>query len=295
MICIVILHYNTLDETIACVESIKKQITLDETVKIIVVDNSSPNGTGQRLVDLYNNDKDIDIILSDDNLGFAKGNNLGYIHAMKKYNPDFIILSNNDVIIEQENFFQEIVDFYNENEFAVCGPDIFVPHRNIHQNPLSAEGYNLKTLNKTIWKYRVKLAFFRISRFLRIYDKILVIKNKVIEENKSFKYLHPHENVVVHGAFLIFSKKYLNIFPNGLYDKTFMYMEEFILFYLCKKRQLKIVYNPDFQIIHNEGVATRQSTKSRVDKNIFEFRHTLESAQLLREIMINDIKNKKYT
>lgn len=291
MICVVILHYNTIDETIACVESIKKRISLEGTVKIIIVDNLSSNGTGQRLVELYNNDKNIDIILSDHNLGFAKGNNLGYVHAMKKYNPDFIILSNNDVIIEQDNFFQKIVDFYGVNDFAVCGPDIIVPHRNMHQNPLSTEGHTLKTLNKTIWKYRFKLSVFRISRFLRIYDKILLLKNKVIEENKSSHYLYHKENIVIHGSFLIFSKKYLDIFPNGLYDKTFMYMEEFILFYLCNKNGLKIVYNPDLQIIHNEGVATRQSTKSRVDKNIFEFRHTLESAYLFREIMINDKKN----
>lgn len=41
------------------------------------------------------------LVLIDRNLGFAKGNNFGILFTMKEINPDFILLLNNDTIVEK--------------------------------------------------------------------------------------------------------------------------------------------------------------------------------------------------
>ena len=49
-------------------------------------------------------------------------------------------------------------------------------------------------------------------------------------------------NGYLQGSFLIFSRNFMEAFPEGLYDGTFMYGEELILYYLLKrKRNVRIV------------------------------------------------------
>lgn len=60
----VILHYNAIDETFNCVESIQKTIDV-ESYQIIVVDNCSPNKTGEILQKKYRGDSSVSVILSE--------------------------------------------------------------------------------------------------------------------------------------------------------------------------------------------------------------------------------------
>ena len=56
---------------------------------------------------------------------------------------------------------------------------------------------------------------------------------------------------------MIFSRNFMEAFPEGLYDGTFMYGEELILYYLLKEKEMLELYSPDIQVIHYEGVATK--------------------------------------
>ena len=76
----VILHYQTVSETTQCVSSIINNIEYDNK-HIIIVDNSSPNKSGTYLKEYYKYDKNIEVIINKENLGFAKGNNIGYAYA----------------------------------------------------------------------------------------------------------------------------------------------------------------------------------------------------------------------
>lgn len=46
------------------------------------------------------------------------------------------------------------------------------------------------------------------------------------------------------------------------YDKTFLYMEEYILYYLCQKNKLKMVYDPSLKVVHLQNVSTKQGFNS---------------------------------
>ena len=77
MLAFVILHYKNINDTVECLESIKK-INNQEQIKIIIVDNNTLNEEEHELLKEYTED----IILLKDNLGFAKANNEGAKYAM---------------------------------------------------------------------------------------------------------------------------------------------------------------------------------------------------------------------
>ena len=101
MICYVILHYQDINITKKSVYSLLKS-TVDS--KIIIVDNCSPNGSGVTLERELSNEERVTVILNPHNDGFARGNNLGYKFAKEEYNPDIIVVMNNDIIISDSMF-----------------------------------------------------------------------------------------------------------------------------------------------------------------------------------------------
>lgn len=107
-VCIIIVNYNGKEDTLECVESIKKCDL--KSAKIIVVDNGSTIEKEKCCISDFH---DIDVIESDCNLGFSAGNNLGIHYAMEKYDPDFYLLINNDTVVTPP-FLTELINCYNE-------------------------------------------------------------------------------------------------------------------------------------------------------------------------------------
>ncbi|HFR3257664.1 TPA: glycosyltransferase family 2 protein, partial [Streptococcus suis] len=132
MIAFVILHYQAMEETISCVDTIKNMVK--EEKKIVIVDNASPNKTGINLREKYSQDSEVIVLLSEKNLGFAQGNNIGYKEA-RKFSPEFIVVMNNDVFLTQENFYSLLQESHKRYNFDVLGPDIYSTKTNLHQNP----------------------------------------------------------------------------------------------------------------------------------------------------------------
>ena len=145
MIAFVILHYRAADMTRKCVERIK---ALEGDKKIVIVDNASPNGTGQELLDEYTEDSEIKVILNPENSGFAKGNNMGVRWVQENVPADFVVVLNNDVEILQKDFCTKVEAIYRRHSFDVLGPDIISVFSGIHQNPKSLHGYSLESVRK---------------------------------------------------------------------------------------------------------------------------------------------------
>lgn len=93
-IAIILVNYNGTNDTIECIESIKKS-TYDN-YKVIVVDNASPEKDCKKITKKF---PDVKLIESKENLGFSGGNNLGIKYALEN-DFDYIMLLNNDTIID---------------------------------------------------------------------------------------------------------------------------------------------------------------------------------------------------
>jgi GT2 family glycosyltransferase len=85
---VIIVNWNSADYLRDCIRSIQ-EYTEQTTYEIIVVDNASPDRAIEKLVPQF---PDIKFILSRDNLGFSRGNNLGARSAT----GDYVLLLNPD-------------------------------------------------------------------------------------------------------------------------------------------------------------------------------------------------------
>lgn len=288
----VILHYLTYKDTVECVESILENITNAE-YSIIIVDNGSNNESGDQLQKKYAENKKLHIITSKINLGFAKGNNLGYSYAKNHLDVDFIIMINNDTIINQKEFLANIETIYNDNKFDVLGPDIVSMIDQRHQNPYRTDNfsYTEKNINKLILKrYRnIVLSYFHIyDLYVFIYRNIIKkYLHQFLQSNSySQRYDKVQYDVKLHGSCWIFSPDYIKKFK-GLYSKTFMYLEEDILFYIAKQEGLRLIYSPDVKIFHKEDSSTNALLNSNRKKRIFICKNEISSAKEFVKIINN--------
>lgn len=281
MLSFVILHYQVLEETINCIQEIKNKLKND--YKIIVVDNCSPNGSGNKLKNMYKDDPFVKIILSNVNSGFAKGNNLGYRIA-KVDNPDYIIVMNNDVMIETENLLQKLNEIYAETNFDILGPDIYSTKTKLHQNPQRESNYKLDDLKQ---QYN-KLLFKNKFKFL-LKVKYLFGLNKA-EEKQNPRFESIHFNVVLHGACYIFSKNFIQTHEDCFYNGTFMYYESYILHYLGSRENLTMIYHPEIKVLHHEDVATNGSYGSSYNKAVFVNKCLLDSCGKFIKLIESDLK-----
>lgn len=110
----IILTFNKLDVTKACIESIRKY-TKSGTYEIIVVDNNSTDGTRAWLKE----QNDMKIILNEENLGFPAGCNLG-IKVAEKEND--ILLLNNDTVLTPRWLDNLKIALYSSDDIGAVGP-----------------------------------------------------------------------------------------------------------------------------------------------------------------------------
>lgn len=94
---IILVNWNGLNDTRACVESC---LSMDyEQFEVVIVDNASADGSGAVLAAEYADEDRVRVILNETNLGFAGGNNTGIDHALAS-GADYVWLLNNDTFVE---------------------------------------------------------------------------------------------------------------------------------------------------------------------------------------------------
>ena len=278
----VILHYKNLKDTIECIESIKNIKTKND-ISIVVVDNNSLSKNEESTLKEYTKD----LVLLKDNMGFAKGNNAGCKYAVEKYKPDFLCVINNDTVINQTNFFDELINCYKETKFDIMGPKILTEGGE-SVNPFPV--YNTLEEVQAKIKYHEKLINIYQSKLkrnlLNIYMSVKRVFKKPLhmENGKESKY-----DVALHGCALIFSKKYYEKYKDVFYNETFLYHEEEFLNYRKNRDNLITYYDSNLEIFHKEGASLNNRFKNNnYEKLIFRNKEIVKSLKLLEDIMKNN-------
>ncbi len=107
---ILVVSYNTKDLTQAALESIQQQ-TRQVNAEVIVVDNASTDGSAEALKDHSAVSKFIPL---DDNIGFARANNLAAEYALGRY----LLLLNPDTLVRDQAI-DRLVAFADNNKEAL--------------------------------------------------------------------------------------------------------------------------------------------------------------------------------
>lgn len=114
VIYIIIINYNGYADTIECINSLKN-IEYDN-FKIILIDNASTDNSVLNFNDLPEN---CTLIEQKENLGFSGGNNVGIKYAIQK-GAEYILLLNNDTIVESD-FLNNMLESFENSNVGIVG------------------------------------------------------------------------------------------------------------------------------------------------------------------------------
>lgn len=202
--------------------------------KIVILD-----GVKYKIMVRYINDKEVYQIYVNENVGFARGNNIGALLA-QNLKVDYIIFSNNDIKFPfgiDLSLLENI--FYERKKCFLIGPKV-IGIDGIQQGPFEKGGVisylflqNADVRLMTIIKYLLK------------------------------KYFNYKENIkagkiyAVQGCFMI--TKASRFFEIGMFDeKTFLYREEEILSERAARKGYYCYFFPDIKVVHEgEGTINR--------------------------------------
>jgi GT2 family glycosyltransferase len=118
----IVLHYRGEENTAECVQSLcRMELPKKTIVDIVVVDNNSPDP--YHLPNTKCAIGDLTVIKNPANLGYSGGMNTGILFAFAK-NADYVIVLNNDTVIDK-HFLQVIIHrFRKDDKLMIIAPKI---------------------------------------------------------------------------------------------------------------------------------------------------------------------------
>lgn len=221
---IITINYNGLEDTCSLIET----IPFNDKTEVIVVDNASAVDEASEIERRYPHVK---TIRSDQNLGFAGGNNLGIKVAKGKY----IFLINNDTFFKDFNV-QALIDRLEfSDEIGLVCPKIRFAWGS---NPIQYAGYT--PLSK------------------------VTVRNQAIGfgEDDNGQYETAHPTPYAHGAAMLIKRKAIE--KVGLMPECyFLYYEELDWSMMFRKAGYQIWYDPACTIYHKESKSTGRDSPLR--------------------------------
>lgn len=248
---IIIVTYNSEGHIAACLESVFAK-TVRVSKQVIVVDNDSRDGT----VELIRRDfPDVELLLPGENLGFAKGVNLGAKHAK----AEFVLLLNPDTEL-LENAVDGIVEFARANpSHGIYGGRTLKPDGTLE--PSSCWG------EPTLWS--MALFAFGITT--------LAPRNRWLDPESlgSWQRDSALKVGIVTGCFLLARKEMWDGL-GGMDESFFMYGEDADFSMRARRAGYAPIICPDARLVHEVG----QCSQTPVHKTMLLYRG---KAMLLRK------------
>ena len=270
----VILHYKTSSKTIDCINSFLSLPQDSFAQHIVVVCNSGGDESDLEIAYKYLDSEMVEVVQTSKPLVFSQAMNVG-VQALAKYSPKFVILSNNDIAFNDSKMYEKIDEEYGVSHFGAMGPDIHSVTSDTHSSPFYIRYY-------FSWLENLKIIVLLYRSILRREWKKIPEK-EFIYDNKDYK--KRAEDLMLQGSFVILSKDYLERFPKGLYPQKSFFLEEDILLYLCRKFNLKTVYNPSISVDHIHSVSIDKRFQDKQKKRKFVTFQTLKSRKTFLHII----------
>lgn len=230
-IAVVIVSYNVKEDLLACLSNLEKLSPGGYQLKIFVVDNNSADGTVEAI-----KSRNIVLLESKVNLGFAGGNNLGVKQALI-WRADFILVLNPDTIVDK-NLIKEFLEKIKiDPKIGIIGPKIyFASGYEFHK-----DRYSEKEQGKVIW-----WAGGRID-----WDNVMTEHTGVDKVDKG-QYNSGGETETIPGTAMFIRREVLE--KVGFFDeKYFLYFEESDFCRWVKKAGFKLWYEPKAVVWHKNA------------------------------------------
>lgn len=236
---VIIVNYNVKFFLEQCLLSVQKAMQ-SMAGEILVVDNASKDGSQIYLKEKF---PDVRFFWNDENMGFAKANNL----ALKAAQGNYILFLNPDTIVPEDCFEKCIVFMQLHTEAGALGVQM-----------LDGSGRFLPE-SKRAFPSLIP-ALFRLSGLSRLFPKSTIFNRYHLghlDQNKNY----PVD--VLAGAFMLIRKEVLT--KTGSFDERFfMYAEDIDLSYRICKAGFKNYYFSECSILHFKGESTHKASLNYV-------------------------------
>jgi N-acetylglucosaminyl-diphospho-decaprenol L-rhamnosyltransferase len=231
-ISIVIVSWNVREFLAQCLESLQTSFRNTHSplhYDIWVVDNHSRDGSVEMILDRF---PDVRLIASEENLGFAGGNN----QAIQSSDSRYVLLLNPDTQV-LPGAIENLVAFMDKNPQAGAAGSLLL-------NPdgsLQTSCYPFPTLTREFWRL-MHLDLIAPYGVYRMAD---------------WDQTSPRQTDIIQGASLVLRRETLT--HVGLLDTNyFMYTEEVDLCYRISKGGWQLWWVPESRVIHYGGQSTAQ-------------------------------------
>lgn len=240
MIGIIVINYHSEDKTIAFVKDELSAVSSDYAV--VIVDNGSTPESRTTLLEAFKGcaDQYVFVVPSEENLGFAKGNNLGAAVAINQFSPSLLLFANNDIRLSSAGVVERMAEkLQSTPEAAVIGPKVV----GLDGRLQSPEPY-MSFWRRHVWHYWSNLV------------PPLGRKEKSYVQEYSRKAAEGFHYRVSGSFFMVRTSDWEAV--GGMDPGTFLYAEEMILSERLLRAGRKVYYYPAVSVVHEHGFTTRK-------------------------------------
>ena len=231
---IIIPTFNNWNYTKNCINSIYK-VSNKVPFELIIVDNNSSDETRQELNKLKSKHKNLILVFNEENLGFAKANNIG----ARKANNELLLFLNNDTIVKDKWLDELVTTIDDDQEVGIVGAKLLYPETEKIQHA----GVAIQNQPHPIFPYHIfhdKRSDFIHANYMRQYSAVtgacLMIRKNIFFEVSGFD----------------------ERFENGYEDVD--------LCFNINELGYKVVYNPNAELVHFESKSEGRFNK--VEENV---------------------------
>lgn len=230
----VVLTYGNTKDVVDLIESTKK---VNATYRIVIVNSFYNDETLAKLKQIAN-EYHCDFIPVE-NKGYSFGNNRGIEYANKKYDYDYLIISNPDIIINKLNY-------KDLNGFDGCavGPRI-ITSTGKNQNPFYVDKKIFAGLEYYFLKKRIKIGYYSIIAINKIKKMLFFAKMRFLKQKTK-------KIFALHGSFIILSKRVIDCLGTVFDENLFLFCEEMVLAEELKKKNISSIYTENVEVSHKE-------------------------------------------
>jgi len=237
---VVIVSWNVRDLLAACLRSLFADLNRsDLKAEVWVVDNGSADGTPEMVAESF---PTVHLIASDENLGFAAGNNvaLRQVSSLKSQIPKYIWLLNSDTEVQPGATVALLSTLDTNLQVGVAGAKLLYPDGSLQHAAFRFPGL-------------IQLVFEFFPLPPRLYDTPLNgrYSHRLYEGKSPFPVDHPL------GAAMMMRVE--AVAQVGLMDEGYqMYCEEIDWCWRMRKAGWQALCVPTAQVIHHAGQSTAQ-------------------------------------
>lgn len=249
MLGIVLVNYKTIDPTI---DYVRKELSkLTTPFKLVIVNNACEDesnralteGTGGEFLDTpeanFNPTNQTFVIAEKENLGYAKGNNLGVQFLRNHFPIDYVLITNNDLELLQADIIDVLIEKCKANpDIGMIGPKV-----------IGRDGNN-QSPHRFLPLFRCKILPLLLYPLYRILARWGYCTELVSDAQEGYYYR-------IMGCFCLSP---LDAFEKvgGFDPETFLYAEELILAERFKREGYRMYYTDAVSVIHHHGQTTKQ-------------------------------------